>query len=64
MLYNTIWALEVNISATMLLSTYEQYVLEAVTTEAFISDLEIIKESCGCLLSYGVDNVTLAHYTV
>jgi len=64
MLHNTIWASEVNISATILLSTYKQCFPEAAITEAFISDLEIIKDSCGCLLSYDADNVTLAHYTV
>lgn len=71
MFHNTIWYSNIALSATVLVSSYQRYALEDTTAESLVSDLEMIKDSCGCLLSYQQDdkgseawNITLAHYTV
>lgn len=72
MFHNSVWDSNVPLPAQVLIDTY--YLTaddELADDNPLIPDIEILKESCGCLLSFtgGGDNfddgvVSLAHYTV
>ena len=73
MLHNMVWGSDgLGLSAQILASSCHLFVYglsrEEIFKEFLIHDLEMLKESCGCLLSYNdvahVPTVTLAHYTV
>jgi hypothetical protein len=70
MFHNTIWDSIVPLTSQILIDTY--YLMtgkEMADDQPLIADVEILKEACGCLLSFTCDNhggfnVNLAHYTV
>ena len=71
MFHNAVWGSMMPLSARILIDTFYLIVgNELAGDEPLISNLEILKESCGCLLSFqatndnGDFNVSLAHYTV
>lgn len=73
-LHNTIWGSTggwfsyETLSASVLVNTYRQFNEgDDAAAGPLLSDLDLVKETCGCLLSYGddqQDDMTLAHYTV
>ncbi|KAK4141538.1 uncharacterized protein C8A04DRAFT_14034 [Dichotomopilus funicola] len=71
MFHNAVWDLEVLLPTQVLIDTY--YLMtgkELADDEPLVPNLEILKDSCGCLLSFqatdenGDFKVSLAHYTV
>lgn len=71
MFHNAVWDSWVPLRAQVLIDTF--YLMtgnELADDEPLIPNLEILKESCGCLLSFQATdeddtiNVSLAHYTV
>ncbi|KAK4111501.1 hypothetical protein N656DRAFT_681029, partial [Canariomyces notabilis] len=70
MFHNTVWDSIVPLPCKILIDTY--YLMtgkEMADDQPLIADVEILKEACGCLLSFTCDNhggfnVNLAHYTV
>ena len=71
MFHNAVWDSEVPLPTRILMDTYHSMAgNELAGDEPLISHPKILKESCGCLLSFqaiddnGDFNVSLAHYTV
>ncbi|KAK1757128.1 hypothetical protein QBC47DRAFT_342171 [Echria macrotheca] len=70
MFHNVLWDSDLPLMSNILIDTY--YLMtgkEVVDDQPLVTDVEILREACGCLLSfslskYGGHKVNLSHYTV
>ncbi|KAM5377938.1 hypothetical protein ACJZ2D_004842 [Fusarium nematophilum] len=74
--HNLAWYTDVRLTGPVLISAYRMGTEESTPQNSALVDLELLKESCGCLVTWslcdedsfsnnsGIEHATLAHYTV